>query len=135
MRWSESCSFFEVIIPVSPRSYYYYFNCYNNVFDAIWMVQVKFLNKDSSLLGLNISQVQLSTLVNLVIDFFQRGQSMHWSALYKTCQNFFSFPLLIDLVTVFDAILKSRETCEKLQCLYENLMWNNFRRTAVLKNK
>ena len=23
--------------------------------------------------------------------------------------------------------------CEKLQCLYENLMSNNFRRTAVLK--
>ena len=33
----------------------------------------------------------------------------------------------IDLVTVFDAILTSRKTCEKLQCLYENLMSNNFR--------
>ena len=40
---------------------------------------------------------------------------------------------LIDLVTVFDAILTSRQTCEKLQCLYENLMSNNFRKTAVLK--
>ena len=39
----------------------------------------------------------------------------------------------IDLVTVFDAILTSRQTCEKLQCLYENLMSNNFRKTAVLK--
>ena len=39
----------------------------------------------------------------------------------------------IDLVTVFDAILTSRQTREKLQCLYENLMSNNFRRTAVLK--
>ena len=39
----------------------------------------------------------------------------------------------VDLVTVFDAILKSRQTCEKLQCLYENLMSNNFRKTAVLK--
>ena len=39
----------------------------------------------------------------------------------------------IDLVTVFDAILTSRQTREKLQCLYENLMPNNFRRTAVLK--
>ena len=27
-----------------------------------------------------------------------------------------------------------RQTREKLQCLYEN-MWNNFRRTAVLKKK
>ena len=26
-----------------------------------------------------------------------------------------------------------RQTCEKLQCLYENLMSNNFRKTAVLK--
>ena len=41
----------------------------------------------------------------------------------------------IDLITVFDAILTSRQTCEKLQCLYENLMSNNFRKTAVLKKK
>ena len=39
----------------------------------------------------------------------------------------------IDLVTVFDAILTGRQTCEKLQRLYENLMSNNFRKTAVLK--
>ena len=36
--------------------------------------------------------------------------------------------LLIDL-----GILTSRQTREKLQWLYENLMSNNFRRTAVLK--
>ena len=39
----------------------------------------------------------------------------------------------IDLVTVFDAILTSRQTCEKLLCLFENLMSNNFRTTVVLK--
>ena len=39
----------------------------------------------------------------------------------------------IDLVTVFDAILTSRQTREKLQCLYENLMSNSFRKTAVMK--
>ena len=39
----------------------------------------------------------------------------------------------IDLVTVFDAILTSRQTCEKIQCLYENLMSKNLRKTAVLK--
>ena len=38
-----------------------------------------------------------------------------------------------DLVTVFDTILTSRQTRDKLQCLYENLMSNNFRKTAVLK--
>ena len=38
---------------------------------------------------------------------------------------------LIDLVTVFDAILTSRQTREKLQCLYENLMPNNLRSTTV----
>ena len=32
-------------------------------------------------------------------------------------------------------IQKSRRTREKLQCLYENLMSNNLRRTAVLKKK
>ena len=40
---------------------------------------------------------------------------------------------LIDLVTVFDAISTSRQTCEKLQYLYENLLSNNFGKTAVLK--
>ena len=41
---------------------------------------------------------------------------------------------LTDLVMVFDAIqLKSRQACEKLQCLYENLMSNNFRKMALLK--
>ena len=39
----------------------------------------------------------------------------------------------IDLVTVFDAILTSRQMCEKLQCLYENLMSNNLRKKAVVK--
>ena len=39
----------------------------------------------------------------------------------------------IDLVTVFDAILTSGQTREKLQCLYENPMSNNFRKTAVLE--
>ena len=39
----------------------------------------------------------------------------------------------IDLVTVFDAILTSRQTCEKLQCLYESLTSNNSHKTAVLK--
>ena len=38
----------------------------------------------------------------------------------------------IDLVTVFEAILTSRQTCEKLQCLYENLMSNNFHESVVL---
>ena len=46
----------------------------------------------------------------------------------------FQFEISIDLVTVFDAILTSRQTREKLLCLCENLMSNNFRETAVLKN-
>ena len=40
---------------------------------------------------------------------------------------------MTDLVTVFDAILTIRQTCEKLQCSYENLMASNFRETAVPK--
>ena len=39
----------------------------------------------------------------------------------------------IYLDTVFDAILTSRQMREKLQCLYENLMSNNFRKTTLLK--
>ena len=50
-------------------------------------------------------------------------------------KHYYKFIKTIDLVTVFDDILTSRQTGEKLQCLYENLMSNNFRRTAVLKKK
>ena len=39
----------------------------------------------------------------------------------------------IELVRDFDAILTSGQMREKLQCLYENLMSNNFRKTALLK--
>ena len=39
----------------------------------------------------------------------------------------------IDLVTVFDRILTNRQTREKLQCLYENPMSNNFRKTDFLE--
>ena len=41
--------------------------------------------------------------------------------------------LQLDLVTVLEAILTSRQPREKLQCLYENLMSNNFRKAVVLK--
>ena len=33
----------------------------------------------------------------------------------------------IDLVTLLEAIMTRRQAREKLQCLYENLMSNNFR--------
>ena len=39
----------------------------------------------------------------------------------------------IGLITVFDAILTGRQAGVKLQCLYENPMSNNFRKTSVLK--
>ena len=50
---------------------------------------------------------------------------------YPLIRLFLCRTLLIDLVTVFDAIVT--RTRDKLQCLYENLMSNNFRKTAVLK--
>ena len=50
---------------------------------------------------------------------------------YPLIRLFLCRTLLIDLVTVFDAIVTS--TRDKLQCLYENLKSNNFRKTAVLK--
>ena len=41
--------------------------------------------------------------------------------------------VVIDLVTALEAILTSRQPREKSQCLYKNLMTNNFRKTAVLE--
>ena len=64
----------------------------------------------------------VSTLFNLEIGTENRF-------FFLQSQN----PVQMDLVTVFDAILTSGQTREKLQCLYENLISNNFRRTAVLK--
>ena len=40
---------------------------------------------------------------------------------------------VIDLVMVLEAILTSRQAHEKLHCLYENLVSNNFRKMHVLK--
>ena len=56
------------------------------------------------------------------------------SASYQSTRPF-SSPLSTDLVRVFDDILTSRQTREKLQCLFESLLSNNFRKTAVLKKK
>ena len=39
----------------------------------------------------------------------------------------------VDLVVVLEAILTSRQPCEKLQSFYENLMLSNFHKMAVLK--
>ena len=40
----------------------------------------------------------------------------------------------IGLITVFDAILTSRQTGLTKQCLYGNPMSNNFDKTSLLKN-
>ena len=40
----------------------------------------------------------------------------------------------IGLITVFDAILTSRRCNQKLQCLYESPMGNNFFRNLILHN-
>ena len=51
----------------------------------------------------------------------------------KTKRRHVEDSIQIDLVTVFDATLTSRQTREKLQYLYENIMSIKFRRTTVLK--
>ena len=65
------------------------------------------------------------------IRLFPHGRCYSLHFYYFYMQEIFSDT--IDLVAVLHAILTSRQTCEKLQCLYENLMSNNFRKTAVLK--
>ena len=55
------------------------------------------------------------------------------STVMKNYKTLISKVDCIDLVTDFDAILTGRQTREKLQCLYENLMLNNFRKKALLK--
>ena len=40
---------------------------------------------------------------------------------------------ITDKIILIIVIIDLRQMCEKLQCLYENLMSNNFHKTAVLK--
>ena len=40
---------------------------------------------------------------------------------------------ITDKIILIIEIIDLRQMCEKLQCLYENLMSNNFHKTAVLK--
>ena len=71
-------------------------------------------------------------LVRVPVHWRTDGHKWGHCILVDSCRVSFEYAK-IDLVTVFDAILTSRQTCEKLECLYENLMSNNFRKTAVLK--
>ena len=50
-----------------------------------------------------------------------------------TCTILNTIGLFRGLITVFDAILTSRQQREKLHGLYENLLPSNFCKTAVLK--
>ena len=77
---------------------------------------------------------------NIVTDIDIRDGSGSLGSLNTTCilSKTFKDPYsgmdkTTDLVTVFDAILTSRQTREKLQCLYENPMSNIFRKKAVLE--
>ena len=80
----------------------------------------------------------LHTVLNPTVALFYKspspnmGNLVHFQNKMTNAQGGMA-TLGIDLATVFDAILTSRQMREKLQCLYENLMSNNFRRTAVLK--
>ena len=56
------------------------------------------------------------------------SENCRWVPLIKFLQkNRLAF------VQILSRSLTSRQTCEKLQCLYENQMSNNFRQTALLK--
>ena len=65
----------------------------------------------------------------------QNAGSFRKLILKQTILSTKHFASTIDLVTLFDAILTSRQTREKLQCLYENPMSNNFRKTAECPRK
>ena len=53
------------------------------------------------------------------IDLLKYENCKYRQTLLQCMQSFSMLPTT-DLVTVFDAILTSRQTIEKLQCLYEN---------------
>ena len=80
----------------------------------------------------------LHTVLNPTVALFYKspgpnmGNLVHFQNKMTNAQGGMG-TLGIDLATVFDAILTSRQMREKLQCLYENLISNNFCRTAVLK--
>ena len=83
-----------------------------------------------------ISKLPIDTILDLLMrnPFFSIRGGRSFVVATKT-HLLIQGGVQIDLVTVFDAILTNRQTCEKLQCVYENLMSNNFRKTAVPKKK
>ena len=58
---------------------------------------------------------------------------IHFYFMHFIVNKFSGYISIIGFVTVMEAILTSRQPREKLQCLDENLMSNNFHKTAVLK--
>ena len=69
----------------------------------------------------------------LFLVFF--SSKIYLTLTYSYFEKYYWLPPLIDLVTVFDAILTSRQTREKLQCLYENLMLDSFSRDFLSKTQ
>ena len=70
--------------------------------------------------------------------FCTQYNCMHFICIYCYFMHFIvntfsGYILIIGFVSVLEAILTSRQPREKLQCLDENLMSNNLRKTAVRK--
>ena len=83
---------------------------------------------------LELSKVFVEHALHVAIYSFEsRPNSCPCGTMGSVMTISLSISGIIDLITVFGAILTSGQTREKLQWLYENLMSNNFRRTAVLK--
>ena len=80
-----------------------------------------------------IGQASTVDIIGLVGKLVGGIQKHCTSFPFRTLNHILYVYFIIDLVTVSDAILTSRQTREKLRCLYENIMSDNFRKRAVLK--
>ena len=108
---------------------------------SFYYVSVRFLLSSIALFRACIADVIKPCLRSradiLVLEPYGRNELLEVGFEFPFDNGFFNRPIMtrtpIGLITVFDAILTSRQPREKLQCLYENPMSNSFRKTAVLK--
>ena len=106
--------------------------CYFNWNLGIHLLKVIMEEKQRNIVAAKSFFLNTGLKVNVSVRIIKRNVNRVVCRVFSLSRLF--KPLfLTDLVTVLEAILKSRQPREKLQCLYGNLVSNNFRKTAFRK--
>ena len=122
-----------------PFTMYFYNQCRRNFFENLLCQLSWFFNHGNVTLflyiitSLNTWHETCALLGCGTASMTTQDRTCTSYCLSLACSNIIRPHHAVDLVTVLKAILTGRQPCEKLHCLYENQMPNNFPKMTVLK--